>query len=227
MEKTALVAKQGAFKPIVSADLSQHNNLKNKKNDWAMIARNAEFLILRCGVTRTRTAPLGIGSDADFEYAAKMCQQYGIPFGVYYYGKVAAAAKGREEATMTWKKASPFNPLFYVYDVEESCLTNAVINEWVAQMRAYGAKKLGVYIGGSFYTKHKATLPIFDFIWYPRYGKNTGVYDPRYAPPYPCDLHQFTDAGKVPGLADPTADLNRLTGTKPLEWFLAPPAANV
>jgi GH25 family lysozyme M1 (1,4-beta-N-acetylmuramidase) len=217
--------KQTALKPIICADFSQHNNLKDKKNDWALIARSVEFLILRCGVTRTSTAPVGIGIDADFEYAAKMCQQHGIPFGVYFYGKVSAEALGREEADMCWKVAVPFNPLFYVYDVEEDCLTDAVINAWVAQMRMYGAKKLGVYIGGSFYAKHKATLPAFDFVWYPRYGKNTGAYDPQYAPPHPCDLHQFTDIGKVPGLADTTADINRLTGAKPLEYFLTPPDA--
>jgi GH25 family lysozyme M1 (1,4-beta-N-acetylmuramidase) len=124
---------------------------------------------------------------------------------------------------MCWKTASPFNPLFYVYDVEETCLTDAVINAWAEQMRKYGAKKLGVYIAHHFYTKYKANVPLFDFVWIPRYGKNTGVYDPKFAPAYPCDLHQFTEVGKVPGLADRTVDINRLTGTKPLEWFLTTP----
>jgi len=217
------VTKQNATGPILIVDLSQHNNLTSIDNNWAMIARSVKLLILRCGVTRTQNEPLGIGIDAEFAYAAKMCWRYRIPFGVYYYGKVSTPEKGREEAEMCWKTASPFHPLFYVYDVEELCLTDAVINAWAAQMRAHGAKKLGIYIGGYFYTKHNATLSAFDFVWYPRYGKNTGVYDQEYAPPQPCDLHQFTSRGIVPGLADQTVDLSRLTGTKPLQWFLTRP----
>ena len=121
---------------------------------------------------------------------------------------------------MCWDTANIYDPLFYAYDVEEGILTDDVINAWADQMRKRGAKKLGIYTGGSYYTKHIATLPAFDFIWYPRYGKNTGVYDPQYAPPHPCDLHQFTDVGRLAGINHPTVDLNRLTGTKPLKWFL-------
>jgi len=210
-----------ATKPILCVDLSQHNGLRDARNDWAMIARNVEFLILRCGVTRTQTAPIGIGIDADFERAAKMCRQHGIPFGVYYYGKVATEAEGRKEADKCWDTASPFDPLFYVYDVEEDRITDAVIRAWADQIRKRGAKNVGLYIAHHFYKKHQATVPAFDFICIPRYGKNDGTYDPKYAPAYPCDLHQYTSIGRLPGFADKNVDINRLTGTKPLSWFLA------
>jgi len=130
-------------KTHVAVDLSQHNRLKDASNNWAMVERNVDFLILRCGVTRTFTAPLGIGIDADFKYAAGKCRESNIPFGVYYYGKVATAEEGRKEADMCWDTASPFDPLFYAYDVEEGILTDDVINAWADQMRKRGAKKLG------------------------------------------------------------------------------------
>ena len=221
LTRAALEADILGKKSVVCVDLSQHNRLTDARNDWAVVARNIEFLILRCGVTRTFTEPLGIGIDAEFAFAAERCHEHKIPFGVYYYGKVATAAEGRQEATLCWNTASPYDPLFYVYDVEENILTDAVINAWADRMRQVGAKKIGIYIGGVFYTRHIRTLPAFDFIWYPRYGKDTGLYDPQYAPPQPCDLHQYTSKGKLPGINHPTLDLNRLTGAKPLKWFLA------
>jgi GH25 family lysozyme M1 (1,4-beta-N-acetylmuramidase) len=207
-------------KPVAAVDLSQHNDLKNVKNDWMTIERNVGFLILRCGVTRTFTAPLGIGIDAEFEFAAGKCREHNIPYGCYYYGKVSTAAEGRKEADMCWETASPHDPLFYVYDVEEDCLTDDVIRAWADQMRKHGAKKLGIYIAHHFYDRHKATLPVFDFVWIPRYGKNTGSFDPMFAPAFPCDLHQFTSVGRLAGINAEKIDLNRVTGAKPLKWFL-------
>ncbi len=205
----------------IIVDLSQHNGMRNSKNDWSKIAKNVDLLILRCGVTRTETAPIGIGKDDDYAYIAKKCAEFGIPFGVYYYGKVKTAAEARKEADKAWDVASPYDPLFYCYDVEEGRLTDKCIIAWADQIRARGATKVGMYIGHNYYQAHKATVKAFDFIWIPRYGKNTGKYDPKYQPVYPCDLHQYTSKGKVDGIADGTVDLNRLTGTKPLSWFLA------
>jgi len=207
-------------KPITAVDLSQHNRLTAAENDWAEIERNVAFLILRCGVTRTVIEPLGIGFDAEFDFAARKCREHGIPYGVYYYGKVGTATEGRKEADMCWDTASPHNPLFYVYDVEEPVLTDAVINAWADQMRKHGAKKLGMYIGHHVYNKHKATINAFDFIWIPRYGPNDGTFDPAFSPAFPCDLHQYTSKGRLPGLRNADVDLNRLTGMKPLKWFL-------
>jgi N-acetylmuramoyl-L-alanine amidase/lysozyme len=207
-------------KPIAAVDLSQHNRLTHDDNDWAQIERNVSFLILRCGVTRTHVEPIGIGFDAEFAFAAEKCRAFGIPFGAYYYGKVATATEGRQEADMCWDTASPHNPLFYVYDVEEAILTDPGINAWAARMRERGAKKLGLYIGHHVYQKHQKTIPAFDFVWIARYGLNNGAFDPKYAPNYPCDLHQFTSKGKLPGFRNADVDLNRLTGTKPLAWFL-------
>lgn len=207
-------------KPIVCVDLSQHNGLKNQNNDWAKIADSVNFLILRCGVTRTETEPLGIGIDAQFKYASEKCIEHGIQFGVYYYMKSKSEADCRKEADKCYDTASPYDPLFYCCDVEEGCITDTGILAFADQIRKRGAKKVGMYIGHNYYPHHKATVTAFDFIWIPRYGKNDGTYDPKYDPAHPCDLHQYTSVGKLPGIADQTVDLNRLTGTKLLSWFL-------
>ncbi len=207
-----------AEKAIV--DLDSYSDLKSDKNDWGKLAQSVNFVILRCGVTRTSSQPMGIGSDPDFTYACQRCIEHGIPFGVYYYGHVNDPDDAREEADFTWEIASPFAPLFYVYDVEEASLTPACVTAWADQIRAHGAKKAGIYVAHNLYTQFQSTVGSYDFVWIPRYGQNTGEYEPKYAPAYPCDLHQYTSVGQVPGIADDTLDLNRLTGSKPLSWFL-------
>lgn len=204
----------------VILDLSEHNSLKSPKNDWALLADTVDFLILRCGVTRTETKPLGIGIDNHFDYAARTCLERGIPFGVYYYGKVDTAEQARKEARKAFEVASPFDPLFYCYDVEEARLTNAIVETWMEEMRALGARKVGLYVAHHMYGRFKSAIAKADFHWEPRYGENTGAYDPRYAPDHNPDLHQFTSVFNVKALADKTVDANRLTGRKPLAWFL-------
>ncbi|MEG1843736.1 MAG: SH3 domain-containing protein [Clostridia bacterium] len=204
----------------VILDLSEHNSLKSPKNDWALLADTVDLLILRCGVTRTQTEPLGIGVDNHFKYAARTCIERGIPFGVYYYGKVDTVERARLEARKAFEVASPFGPLFYVYDVEESRLTNAVVEAWMDEIRELGAKKVGLYVAHHMYGRFKKAIAKADFHWEPRYGKNTGVYNPAYAPAHKPDLHQFTSVFSVKAMADKTLDANRLTGKKPLSWFL-------
>lgn len=198
----------------VIVDISQHNDAR--KMDWDKIAKNVDLMILRCGVTRTETAPLGIGEDASFEYYVSKCEQYGIPFGVYYYGKCSSVAQAKEEAQFTWKIASPHKPLFYVYDVEESRLTKAMIEAYMTTLKSLGAKKTGYYIAHHLYSTYKLDTSLVDFIWLPHYGGNTGKVDST--PSYACDLHQYTSKGSVPGISG-NVDLNRLMGGKTLAWF--------
>ena len=52
--------------------------------------------------------------------------------------------------------------------------------------------------------------------WEARYGINNGSYN---MPCHPnADLHQYTSSGTCPGIGN-IVDLNRLTGSLPLEWF--------
>ncbi|MDL2207017.1 Ig-like domain-containing protein [Eubacteriales bacterium OttesenSCG-928-N13] len=198
----------------VIVDISQHNG---NTMDWAKVAKSVDLLILRCGVTRTDTSPIGVGKDALFPTFAKKCKEYGIPFGVYYYGKCSDTETAKKEAQMTWDVASPYDPLFYVYDVEESRLTKTVIETYMKTLQKLGAKKTGYYVAHHLYSKYKLDTSLVDFIWIPHYGKNTGAVNS--APSYACDIHQYTSVGKVNGFPG-KVDVNRLMGTKSLSWFL-------
>ena len=208
---------QDAFDPVI-VDLSEHNNLKSTKNDWAKACESVDLFILRCGVTRTETEPLGIGVDHDFAYAAKTLGAFGRRFGVYYYGKVDTVDEAIEEARFAYETASPYNPLFYVYDVEEGAYqTKAVIRAWREEIQRLcgDGTPVGVYVAHSLAARYKAAVLEYDFIWIPRYGKNTGAYDPAYDPAYKCELHQYTSRGSVPGIADKTLDLSRAALMRP------------
>lgn len=190
-------------------DISEHNDAS--RMDWATIAKNVDLLILRCGVTRTYTAPIGIGVDNKFTLYAKKCKEYDIPFGVYYYGKVSTPAKAAKEAQMAWDTASPYNPLFYVYDAEESCLDRSVIESFVSTLKSLGAKKTGLYVAHHLYETYNLDTSIVDFIWIPNYSTT---------PKYDCDIHQYSSQGKVAGFPG-VVDVNRLTGVRSLSWFLS------
>ncbi|MEG2622821.1 MAG: Ig-like domain-containing protein [Clostridia bacterium] len=201
--------------PALIVDISSHNN-KNAM-DWEKISKSVSLLILRCGVTRTQTPPLGIGRDVNFPFYAEKCKQYGIPFGVYYYGKCSSVAQAKEEAQMTWSIASPYKPLFYVYDVEEARLTKEMIEAYMTTLQKLGAKKTGYYIAHHLYGAYDLDTALVDFIWLPHYGKNDGTVNST--PKYPCDIHQYSSQGRVPGFPG-VVDVNRLMGGKTLGWFL-------
>lgn len=164
------------------------------------------------------------GSDPDprfGEYATRMTEK-GIPFGVYGYSYAATTAKAEDEAEKLWAYASGFDPLFYVYDIEEARNTRAAVEAWAARMRAMGVKRIGAYLGKEVYDRmdFDGFRGLFDFIWYARYGKNTGsIPGEQYRPHYRCDLWQYTSKGRVPGIGV-DVDLNVITGEgHDLKWF--------
>ncbi|HPU44427.1 MAG TPA: hypothetical protein PLS98_09465, partial [Dictyoglomaceae bacterium] len=84
-------------------------------------------------------------------------------------------------------------------------------------LRELGAKKVGVYVAHHLYKTLNLKIEEFDAVWIPRYGTNDGT--PQKKPDYPCDLWQYTSKGRLDGY-NGDLDLNCLTGTKPLEYFI-------
>nr|WP_236717700.1 DUF5776 domain-containing protein [Rummeliibacillus stabekisii] len=109
-------------------------------------------------------------------------------------------------------------PLFFVADVEDKTMSDmkAGTNAFIAELRRLGAKKVGVYVAHHLYSEFNLDYSKADFVWIPRYA-NDGVSVIKTD--YPCDLQQYTDKGKIAGIAG-NVDLNRLNGTKTLDWFL-------
>ena len=192
------------------ADISHYQGEIN----WAAARKDLQLCIFRASV----------GSNKDNKYLSytKNC---GIPFGVYHYVKAGTASEAEVEAKFFYETATQNNiqPLFFVADIEyetqTKSTTKSVTLAFCDTLRKLGAKKVGLYIGQSRYPYIEDSLDKFDFIWIPRYGKNTGYADEAYKPKYPCDLWQYTSEGGIEGISG-DVDLNKLNGTKTLEWFL-------
>ena len=192
------------------ADISHYQGEIN----WTAARKYLQLCIFRASV--------GSNKDNKYLFYTKNC---GIPFGVYHYVKAGTTAEAEKEAKFFYETATQNNiqPLFFVADIEYETQTKSttkpVTLAFCDTLRKLGAKKVGLYIGQNRYPYIEDSLNEFDFIWIPRYGKNTGYADETYKPKYPCDLWQYTSEGSVEGISG-NVDLNKLNGAKTLEWFL-------
>ena len=183
--------------------------------DWEQLSPELEFVILRatCGMTK----------DNRYSEYADNCKKYKVAYGTYHYLKASDEKTALEEAGFFYETASSKDPLFYVIDLEHenqnSSNSEIIVQTFAESLRAKGVGKIGLYTNRK-YPYVKNIINIFDFIWVPRYGKDTGYPDAEnYPPKYPCDLWQYTSKGTAPGIRG-YVDKNQLYGDKPLEWFI-------
>ncbi|MFG3611231.1 GH25 family lysozyme [Rummeliibacillus stabekisii] len=158
--------------------------------------------------------------DKVYQTDAAGCEQYKVPYGVYAFTRFISVGDAKVEARDFYSRATANGrkPLFFVADVEDKTMSDmkAGTNAFIAELRRLGAKKVGVYVAHHLYSEFNLDYSKADFVWIPRYA-NDGVSVIK--PNYPCDLQQYTDKGKIAGIAG-NVDLNRLNGTKTLDWFL-------
>ena len=201
-------AKPTTNKKII--DISKHDG----NIDFAKMKDDVSFVIARCSC----------GSDIDvrFDVYAQQMIDNNIPFGVYCYSYARDDAKAVDEAQKMVFYAARYNPLFFVIDAEEECLTRNTILKFCDELRKLGVHKVGCYVAHHRYKEYRYAeiADKFDFTWIPRYGKNDGTIEGSKRPDYPCDLWQYTDDGRIAGINE-DVDLNTITGDgHDLEWFL-------
>lgn len=193
------------------ADLSHYQGTI----DWEKASKHLDFVILR--------ATVGFNKDQKYSEYAENCRKYKIPYGTYHYMKGLSENEIHREVKHFYETASKENPLFYVVDIEEPLVLELGYDNlgsiFIKKLREYGAKKIGLYIAQRLYPKCVKCQEIIDFNWIPRYGKDDGKFNPQYIPTCDYDIHQYTSKGHLEG-TDGSVDLNRLSGTKPLEWFI-------
>ncbi|SDX89910.1 glycoside hydrolase family 25 protein [Tepidimicrobium xylanilyticum] len=145
-------------------------------------------------------------------------QKRGIPTAAYAWVRGISLNDMKVEAIDFYQRTKEFNPTFWFLDVEEESMKDmrAGVSAYVRALRNCGAKKVGIYVGHHLYKKFNLNLNEVDAIWIPHYGKNNGQVTSQ--PSFPCDIHQYTDKGRLEGYSG-YLDLNRLMGTKPLEFF--------
>jgi len=168
-------------------------------------------------------ARASIGSDKDerFEEYAKEMNRLGIPFGVYCYSYAKDIVKAVDEATKLRYYANAYNPLFYVMDAEEECVTTGAIKVFAGTLRSFG-ERVGAYVAHHRYKAYQfdTVRDKFDFVWIPRYAGNDAGEPTGKRPDYKCDLWQYTENGTIPGIKG-TVDKNVITGDgHTLAWFL-------
>ena len=149
------------------------------------------------------------------------CEKYKIPYYLYTYLNKNNELVQAKFLVDTCKNKVGAYFMGYVLDVEENNSAKDVKNALTYISKQ--SRKCMLYTGWSRYDKYKDVInnrPKNCAWWEARYGKyNDGKYDSAY----PChdgvDLHQYTSLGMCPGVKG-KADLNRLTGSKPLSWFI-------
>lgn len=156
--------------------------------------------------------------DRHYQTHHQQFKRRNIPTAAYAWVRGANALEMEKEATDFYNRTKQFLPTFWFLDVEEKSMPDMRfgVQIFLKKLRALGANKVGVYIAHHLYQNFNIDVAQFDAVWIPHYGKNNGTITSK--PQFPCDLHQYTDRGKLPGYSG-YLDLNRLTGTKPLEFF--------
>lgn len=182
-------------------DVSHHQGVI----DWAAARREVALAILRVQDGSTTI---------DRQYAANAagCKKNNIPFGNYAFCRFVSVNDAKVEARDFWERGD-HDALFWVADVEVKTMSDmrTGTQAFIDELRRLGAKKVGLYVGHHTYAAFEAANVKADFRWIPRYSKNK--------PAFPCDLWQYTESGKMAGIKG-NVDLNRLNGSKTLEWFL-------
>lgn len=152
-------------------------------------------------------------------------QKRGITTSAYAWLRGVSIKDMEKEATDFYNRTKEFNPTVWWLDVEEKSMSDmrGGVTAYINKLRSLGAKKVGVYIAHHLYKSFNLDLSKVDAVWIPHYGANNGKVTSR--PSYACDLHQYTDKGRLSGYGGPL-DLNRLTGSKGLDFFTGKGASN-
>lgn len=192
-------------------DISHHHSV----GDWGKIKNSCPFIITKATEGTTYVDPT-------LDSVIRECEKRKIPYWLYTFlrdGNELAQAKFMV-ATCKNKVGKYF--VGYILDIEQN---NAQSNcqKALDYISGLGYKTM-IYTMYAQYSLYKTLInerPKACAWWEARYGLNDGVYRAKY----PChpgvDLHQFTSAGKCPGISD-KIDLNRLAGKKSESWFTTP-----
>lgn len=123
-------------------DISTYDDI----DDWATLAKYVSYIWIRVACRRdTNTGEVYV--DAKFKQHAANCEKYGIPFGVYVYGRASTKAGGIQEARKAVGWAEPYGPTTYMYDIEAPTLTHVSCQAFIDETTTLTGKPCGIYVG--------------------------------------------------------------------------------
>ncbi len=186
--------------------------------DWDWVENNVAFIITKATQGTSYV-------DSTLKSFITECESRGIPYWLYAYledGDELAQTKFLVETC-----SSLVGKYFvgYVLDVEENNDATSVSNA-LSYLNTQSAKTM-IYTGWSYYQYKSAYKTLLNNLssstawWESRYGLNDGEYpdQTKYPIHSGVDLHQYTSAGYTKGISSST-DLNKVVGSKSLEWFM-------
>ncbi len=149
--------------------------------------------------------------DRHYKTHHKEFQKRGVPTAAYAWLRGVSVNDMEVEATDFYNRTKEFSPTFWFADVEEKSMSDMRkgTSAFLKKLRSLGAKKVGIYVGHHLYKSFNLNLAEADAVWIPRYGAN---------PSYPCDLHQYTDTGRLNGY-NGNLDINKIISNKDLSYF--------
>lgn len=178
--------------------------------NYDTVAKNIDGVIVRVQYG-------SLHEDVHYRTHIREFQKRNIPVAVYAWFRGNQDIK--KQASDFYNRAKSFKPAFWWIDVEEKDITRAMTESYRAELKKLTNGKVGLYIANHLYTKINPDVAKFDGVWIPTYGKNTGKYEgwnPTSTSNY--DIHQYTDKGKLAGIAG-VVDLNRLVDPKKFDYL--------
>lgn len=150
--------------------------------------------------------------DNHYKTHFKEFQKRGVPTAAYAWVRGVSVNDMRTEAKNFYNRAKAQKPTFYFLDVEEKSMVNmkAGVNAYAKKLRKLAGGKVGLYVAHHLYKSLNLSAKNFDAVWIPRYGGNKPDFD--------CDLHQYTESGKLNGYSG-NLDLNKIISNKKLSHF--------
>ncbi len=191
-------------------DISHHQD--PNKMDYNELSKQVKWVIIRTQYG-SRTI------DRHYKTHHKEFKARKVPTAAYAWVRGISITDMEQEARDFYSRTKEFDPTFWFLDVEEESMKNmrAGISAYVKTLRDCGGKKVGLYVGHHLYKKFNLNLSEVDAVWIPHYGKNNGTINSK--PQFTCDIHQYTDKGKLKGYGG-YLDLNRILSDKSLDYFL-------
>ncbi|MCJ7840494.1 LysM peptidoglycan-binding domain-containing protein [Lederbergia sp. NSJ-179] len=190
-------------------DISHHQSPSSINYD--KLAKEVDLVIIRTQYGSNLI-------DRHYKTHHKEFQKRGVPTAAYAWLRGVSVTDMEKEATDFYNRTKEFNPTFWFLDVEEKSMNDMRkgTSAFLKKLRSLGAKKIGIYVGHHLYKSFNLNLSEADAVWIPHYGKNNGKANSK--PSYACDLHQYTDRGKLNGY-NGHLDLNRIISDKKLSYF--------
>lgn len=192
-------------------DLSKFNVV----TDWNSVKKSCEGIILRVAFRGYGSGK--ITADTKFAEFAEKCNEFNIPWGIYFMSSAISASEAEDEAVYSVQMAIKYGmpkymPIFI--DSEDVDGTSAVrrsdglskeartsvLNEFIYQVRQLGYKG-GLYCSDS-WTRDRLNwddIKHSGINWIAKYGKNDGKTVATIQAS-PCHMHQFTSKASIPGI---------------------------